>query len=46
MRTVRFHHWVQTPTGGRTPRDINIDPSGTILLAANQDSHSITTFRH
>ena len=33
-----------TPTGGRTPRDINLDPTGRILLVANQDSDSVVSF--
>jgi len=35
----------QTPTGGRAPRDFNIDPAGAFLLAANKDSDSLATFR-
>lgn len=31
-----------TSTGGKTPRDFTIDPSGRWLLAANQDSGSVT----
>jgi 6-phosphogluconolactonase len=38
--TARGH----TPTGGRSPRDINLHPSGTILLAANQDSDTVASF--
>ena len=33
------------PTGGKTPRNFAIDPSGQWLLAANQDSNNIVTFR-
>jgi 6-phosphogluconolactonase len=33
------------PTGGRTPRNFAIDPSGQWLVAANQDSNNIVTFR-
>jgi len=33
------------PTQGKTPRGFAIDPSGTYVLVANQDSHSIVTFR-
>ncbi len=33
------------PTGGKTPRELNLDPSGRWLLAGNQDSDTITTFR-
>jgi 6-phosphogluconolactonase len=32
-------------SGGTTPRFITIDPSGAFLLAANQDSNDIVTFR-
>lgn len=32
-------------TLGRTPRDINLDPTGNWLLAANQDSDSIAVFK-
>ena len=30
-----------TPTGGKTPRNFNFDPTGRWLLAANQDSNDI-----
>jgi 6-phosphogluconolactonase len=30
---------------GSTPRDFNIDPTGTILLAANEETDSIVSFR-
>ncbi len=33
------------PSGGRTPRFIRIDPSGRYLMAANQDSDTITLFQ-
>jgi 6-phosphogluconolactonase len=33
------------PTEGREPRNFAIDPSGTYLLAANQHTHTIVTFR-
>jgi 6-phosphogluconolactonase len=32
-------------SGGKTPRDFNIDPSGNWLVAANQDSDTLVTFR-
>jgi 6-phosphogluconolactonase len=32
-------------TRGRTPRNFTIHPDGSLLLAANQDSNSISTFR-
>ena len=31
-------------TGGKTPRDFNIDPSGNWLVAANQDSNNLVVF--
>lgn len=31
-------------SGGRTPRDLAVDPSGRLLLAANQESGTITAF--
>jgi 6-phosphogluconolactonase len=33
------------PTRGRTPRSFSIDPTGNFLLAANQDSDTVTIFR-
>jgi 6-phosphogluconolactonase len=33
-----------TPTGGKTPRNFNLDPSGHFLLAANQDSGNVLAF--
>lgn len=35
----------QTLTGGRTPRNFNVDPTGAFLLAANQSSNDVTVFR-
>ena len=32
-------------TYGNTPRDFEIDPTGTFMLVANQDSNSIITFK-
>ncbi|MEM6427912.1 MAG: lactonase family protein [Deinococcota bacterium] len=32
------------PTGGKTPREINFDPSRRVLIAANQDSDSLVSF--
>src|SRR5262245_19252969 len=32
------------PTGGETPRNVNLDPSGAFLYAANQDSDTIVVF--
>lgn len=34
-----------TASGGSSPRDICLDPSGEFLLAAHQDSDNITVFR-
>ena len=33
------------PTQGKTPRNFSIDPTGTFLLAANQDTDTVVTFR-
>jgi len=33
------------PTQGKTPRFFAIEPSGTFLYAANQNSDTIVTFR-
>jgi len=33
------------PTLGKRPRGFAIEPSGTFILVANQDSHNIVTFR-
>jgi 6-phosphogluconolactonase len=35
----------QTPTGGKWPRNFNIDPTGTYLFAANEQSSDIFIFR-
>ena len=35
----------QQPTLGETPRNFVIDPSGTFLLVANQDSGNVVSFR-
>ena len=32
------------PTLGKTPRDFTIDRTGTLLLAANQDSDTVVSF--
>lgn len=34
-----------TPTGGKTPRDINLMPGGNIMLCGNQDGGGITVLR-
>jgi 6-phosphogluconolactonase len=33
------------PSGGKTPRNIALDPSGSFLLAGNQGSNNLTVFR-
>ena len=33
------------PTQGKTPRGFGIDPSGSYLLAANQQSDTVVVFR-
>jgi 6-phosphogluconolactonase len=33
------------PSGGRTPRNFGIDPSGSYLLAANQETGNVVVFR-
>ncbi len=38
-------HIENVASGGKTPRNFAIDPSGTFLLAANQNSDNIITFR-
>lgn len=35
----------QEPTGGKNPRNFAIDPTGNFLLAANQDTANVVTFR-
>jgi 6-phosphogluconolactonase len=34
-----------TPTQGKTPRSFEIDPTGTLLFAANQQSNNIVVFK-
>lgn len=33
------------PTGGKTPRNFNVDPTGQFLLAANQNSNNVVVFK-
>ena len=35
-----------TPSGGRVPRDFSFDPTGNVLVVANQESDSLTLFRY
>jgi 6-phosphogluconolactonase len=44
-RTGRLIYVEHQSTGGRTPRSFGIDPSGTFLLAANQDTDAVVTYR-
>ena len=37
--------WVDKPPRGKTPYGFGIDPTGNYLLAGNQDSDSVVTFR-
>jgi 6-phosphogluconolactonase len=43
--TGRLTYVEPTPSGGRRPRFVTLDPSGQRLYAANQDSDDITGFR-
>ena len=43
--TANFPLRIQHPTGGKTPRNFGIDPSGAYLLAENQDSGTIVVLR-
>jgi 6-phosphogluconolactonase len=43
--TGRLTFVERVPTGGKTPRQFEIDPTDRYLLAANQDSNSIVVFR-
>jgi 6-phosphogluconolactonase len=40
LKLIHFH-----PVNGKTPRNFAIDPSGTFLLVADQDSDKVVTFR-
>jgi 6-phosphogluconolactonase len=44
-KPFKLHPLGNTPTGGKTPRNFNIDPTGQWLLAANQGSGTITVFK-
>ena len=43
--TGTLTHVETDPSGGKTPRNFAIDPTGSWLLAANQDSDNIVVFR-
>ncbi len=42
--TGKLTHVGNTPSGGKTPRNFNIDPSGKWLFAAHQDSGNVVLF--
>ena len=44
-RTGKLSQRGHVPTGGQTPRGFNVDPSGTWLLAANEQSETVFSFR-
>ncbi len=44
-RAGTLTHVENEPTGGKTPRNFAIDPTGSWLLAANEDSNDIVVFR-
>lgn len=41
----RLNYKASYPSGGKGPRDFAIDPSGSYLLVANQNSNEITVFK-
>jgi 6-phosphogluconolactonase len=43
--TGQLVHRKHISTEGKEPRNFAIDPSGTFLLVANQDTHNVITFR-
>jgi 6-phosphogluconolactonase len=45
QRTGTLAYVGHQSTEGKTPRSFGIDPSGRFLLAANQDSDTVVTFR-
>jgi 6-phosphogluconolactonase len=44
-RAGTLTHVENEPAGGKTPRNFAIDPTGSWLLAANEDSNNIVVFR-
>jgi 6-phosphogluconolactonase len=38
-------HTENVPSGGRTPRNIRIDPTGAWLFAANENGGNVTEFK-
>ena len=45
QRTGELTYVGHVPSHGKTPRNFGIDPTGRFVLAANQDSDTIVTFR-
>ncbi|MDB6139811.1 MAG: 6-phosphogluconolactonase [Verrucomicrobiaceae bacterium] len=43
--TGRLTYQGSIASGGKTPRDFNIDPSGRWMLVAHQDSHNVVIFQ-
>ena len=43
--TGRLIHVEHQSSGGRTPRSFGIDPSGAFLIAANQESDTVVSYR-
>ncbi len=43
--TGKLMHLGNTPSGGKTPRNFAVDPSGKWLFAAHQDSHNVVLFK-
>jgi len=41
----KSNHIGNESTGGQTPRNFGVDPTGTFLLAANQDSDTVFSFQ-
>jgi 6-phosphogluconolactonase len=44
-RAGTLTHVENNPAGGKTPRNFSIDPTGSWLLVANEDSNDIVVFR-
>ena len=44
-QTGRLAHLQDIASGGKTPRNFNLDPTGRFLLAANQNSDNVAAFR-
>jgi 6-phosphogluconolactonase len=43
-KTAKLTHLGNTPSGGKIPRNFNLDPSGKWLLAAHQNSGNVVVF--